>query len=723
MSNIKPEKFSSYLLASEVEIANEVSRRLIINGSIIINIFFISQLLLLSGASTYTLIYSTITTLISLALAIFLIRKGGKIFYILLNSITLAVMPIYIDQYVTKPWISYGLIIVILTLIAAGIDVRSIYVAILVMAVIVQYAIAKLNLNGISDNQDILLLNSYFSTLWVLIAGIGVYLARILYLKYCNQIDEQLFDLQDKFYEQSRITSEINTKDNKNLALHGTVLNTLISYNQIEDSTFPTKKLLEDLDKDISNIEASDNLEFSNLPMLPWLQTNLDTYNLKVKYVIDPNLVIDNKYLNSILEILREILLNTKKHTSSTNLSVFVKDTNDIISLTVEEILPVAPTYSGMENKLLQAKASKSLNRLTNSIGINIDITSSPDRGKLIYNLVFEKENSGVNVLQNIASIRKLSLSKNVELLTKVSLFYSVLAIIGFFIVNVPIYILITLSISVLLLGVELFSKTKSNWRPIISQILLLTLIPYVILNTTECSNLLYTPWLFNAIFGFVLYGISVLKNPILKWLPAVIFIAENILTKFTFPQQCQNLLDGSTPGFIFILGFGYLMAKVRGRNTQLDSELANSVDIQLEQSKTVANKIEIERMKIIADLKIFIKKYSNSQVQTTQVKAAISLLIQKIRVFLICSEFYSSSFIQEIHKFANERIAAGSSIKISIYATQLSEQYSFDFNQLQELDLKTRKEQVELVISDTDRLTLLYLVNNDEIAQFNITS
>lgn len=723
MSITSQDQFGTYLLTSEVDLSKEVTERLIVNGSIAINIFYLSQLFLLSGATNLSLLVSTVCLIATLSVAIWLIKTRRQLKYILINTVTLAAIPIFIDQYVKTPWISYGLIIVILVLISVGIDNKALFIALLLSATSLQYVAAKIGLKGITDTKDLLLLNSYFSTLWVLTAGIGVYLARIMYLKYCQQIDEQLFELQDKFYEQSKFNSEINVKDHRNITLHGTVLNTLISYSNQSLLKKSTKDLANDLQEDIKKIHFYEKSSKSATPLLNLLSEGLNTLGLKINLVVEKELVIAQKDSNSILEIIREIILNTKKHTNSDQITISVTENANGLKVVIEEILKSQISYSAMTEKIAAASSSKTLARLTLPVGIDLNIKSSPELNKLTYAFEISGSQKPQQILQNISKLRGVSLSKNIELLTLVSIFYSVLAIVGFFLVNVPGYILATLLVAHILLTIELFSKNKRIWRPGSALILLLTLIPYVIASGSECENLLYTPWLFNAIFGCVLYGIAVLKNPILKSLPAVIFIVENYAARFAFPEQCKTLLDGSTPGFLFILLFGYSLAKLRTRNIKVDSDLRISLENQIEYSKIVADSIQVERNKIIGELKLFVEKIASSPDLTQQLKSEISIFIQKIRVFLICSEFYSSTFIQNLYKFGIDRLSKGSAFKISIYASQINDNYAFDLNLLEELNSASLGKSVEIIISEGEMMTLQYLVDGEELVQFNLSN
>lgn len=722
MRSPQAEKFSSFLLTSERELSDEITQKISINGTILINIYFLFQLNLFSGSFTSYHIRLSIAVLLSLFIAVTLVKRTNKNSPLLLNSAVLLLAPIYIDQQIQQPWISYGLLTAIAAITATFFQNRALFLATLLSVPLIQYAVATLGLKGVTDSKDLLLLNSYFSSIWLIVAGLGIYLVRITYNRYCEQIDEQLLELQDNLIEESKRRSELNLRDYQNISLHGTILNTLISYSQMNRPNI-NKQLSLDLSKDLKNIESSEVAKNNSVPFKKLLEDNLKYDGIQIKLIMDSQLLLPNQLVESALEIVREITLNIKKHTSSKSINIFVTNNLSFLEIKLEEVLPLKLANHEMDQKLIAANNSKTLVRLTNTTGVDIKLASNTNRDKLIYTVKLYTSEIPTNILSSIAKLRVAALSRNVELLTAVSVAYSYIAIIGFFIIQIPTYILITLLVSTVALTIELLKKNKSRWLPVISQLILLTVIPYSISTNESCQNLLYTPWLFNAVIGAVLYGIAVVKNPFLKWLPALIFIVENLLTKFTFPKECQNLLDGSTPGFVFILIFGFLMARLRKRNIALDDQLTQSLNSQVESSIAISTKIDLERSRIIEELRLFTRNLPSAAISDEQLAKKISYLIQKIRVFLICSEYFSSLLIQEIYRIAIARLNSGSAIKVSIYTSQLSEAHNLDFELLNELDLKSRSKGAEIVISENDFLTLEYLVEGETIASFKITN
>lgn len=675
----------------------------------------------LSGSLTLLHLLLSGLLVISLLLSIFLVKKTEKNSLLLLNSMTLLIVPIYIDPLVDKPWISYGLLTAITVFTATTFQNRSLFLTILLITPFIQYFVATLNLNGVSDSKDLLLLNSYFSSIWLIVAGLGVYLARITYENYCTQMDDRLFALQDQLVEESRRKSELNLRDHQNISLHGTILNTLISYSHLKQSDI-SAKLAQDLEKDLINIESSIMAKNSSVPFIELLRENLKYEELEIELDLDPKFILPSEIIESALEIIREITLNIKKHTNSKLVRIKASNQSNFFEIRVEEYLPASLSDHELDQRLIGANSSKTLIRLTNKTGVEVILSNNTNQDLMIYSIKLYTSNQPINILNSIAELRRASLSRNVELLTAVSLVYSYIAIVGFVFIQIPLYISVAIAISTIALSIELFKKIKSGWLPIFSQLLLLTVLPYAILFHNECRDLLYTPWVFNAVLGAVLYGVAVIKNPFLKWMPALIFIGENYLTKLTFPKECQNLLDGSTPGFLFILAFGVLMARLRNRNIALDQSLEKSLNNQVENSKEVSEIVDFERSKIIEDLKLFTRNLTSLRLSDEHLSKKISFLIQKIRVFLICSEYFSYPLVQDIYKFSLDRIESESPTKVSIYTSDLDRAYNLDLELLKNIGQENKDRLLELVISNQNRLTIECFVDGDSVALLNIT-
>jgi hypothetical protein len=722
MSVSHREKIANFLLSSERESAEQVTSSFLTTGSIVINTYILSQLFFLSGPITSRHILASILLLASLAISIFLMARLQTNIPIMINQIALLVLPIYLDNSTVKPWISYGLMCAITVIFAGMIQVKQLLIVTVIVIPILQYGVAKLDLNGVSDSSDLLLLNSFFSSVWIITAGIGVYLARKSYYTYCDRIDKELSTIQKESVEIGNSASQLNLNDHKNISLHGTVLNTLISYTHMDRAIDFKSRLANDLSADMNKIYSKKQVDATSRAFTKTLEDNLAPYLINIKVQVESNLIIEKRYSEKIIEIIREIVLNTKKHTNSSQIEISITAVSQEFVVSVQEVLELSLSSPEMDRKINAAKSSKTLKRLMDQGEIPLRIQSNTDRNRLEYEFQVSTRVRSIDTAVKISKLRSLALTENFRLICGISVVYSYLAIIGFSLIAVPIYVVFVLLASIIFLSLELFGSKSTTWRPMLSQLLLLTLIPYITLTTKSCENLLYTPWLFNAIFGSVMFGLVLVQHSLFKWIPILIFIAENSATRWFFPNECQNLLDGSTPGFIFIVIFGLLMGNARRKNIALDTELNQLLLNQIESSKQVAELVAYERGKIVNALEEFIQSLTLPSVNGERLKSKIELLIQKIRVFLICSEFYSSTTIQSLYKFAIARIDQGLPTKISIYAPKIDDYYFFDFELLEELSKKAGNQLVEMVILDNEKLTLDFLVDGQELATYNLT-
>ena len=702
---------------------NERSNKLIRNGSVVTTVYFVIQLYLGSGAIKPITHLMALTTLLINVISYLLANKFNYNWIVLFSFLPILMVPIYIDPYVEKGWISYGLIIAIFVITASSIENEVFALTLVIFGVISQYVVARLNLTSVIDNQDILLLNSYFSSAWLLICGISLILIRRSYLKFCDQIDEQLFKIEEELQEEAKSLSQLNLKDHRNIVIHGTVLNTLISYNQVFDRPKSQQNLSTQLTQDLGKIESIDFANRNLITIQELLSKNLSSYGLNLTYEISSNLRIETSFVENLIEIIREIVLNTKKHSDSKNIVIAINQFSDLLQIKISEIFATRITPAAASRKIVGARASLTLDRLVKATSAQITFDTPATSDRLVYNIEIPTHINRFQVLKNISQFRKQSLTRYVQALCAVSLFYSFLALAGFIFIGVPSYISIAILAISILMAIELKLPRKTQWRPITFQLIALTIIPMTLIGNEECANLLFTPWLFNAIFGSVLFAIFSIKNPILKWLPGIIFVFESLSTRFLYPQQCQTLLDGSTPGFVFIIVFALLLGRARRRNLELDNRLEQSLKTQTESTAQTSTLVDGKRAELLTELEKFIRKLNAQSFDEKQLKSEIEIWIQKLRAFLICSEHYNSAVIRQIYDFMQQRLQKNRKTRISIYTGELLNNYDFDLDLLHQMDEQSGDSEIELILSESDNLALEYHSNAELLGTLYLTN
>jgi len=721
VSSVDNSTFSSRILVSEREIATNLVSQLIRNGSIAVLIYFISQLYLAARPLDSVIHTSAVIATVFTLTGYFLANRFDRNWIILLNSCVLLCIPILIDPYIESAWISYGFLLAVFTFSAALQENIVSASIILLFSLAWQYVVASFNLTGVIDNRDILLLGSYFSTSWLFVFGVGLIIARYSYFRYCDQIDEQLLNIHSALSEQVNSLSQLNLKDYRNIVIHGTVLNTLISFKNTFGALPSQSSLANQLTEDLAKIDSIEYANRNPVELQDLLNSNLDSYGLIISFDIPANLRIEKDVTENLLEIIREIVLNTKKHTDSKHLQISIKELAGVLNLKISENFPNRLTTSSTSLRIRNARSSATLDRLIKSAlaQLSIDIPATSDR--LNYNIQIPLELTRVEASNKIGELRRNSLTRIVNGISIISLSYAALALPGFFYLKVPIYINLSVLAIALLMITELRSTRKTQWRPLLLQMIALAVIPLTFIDREICANLLYTPWLFNTFFGSILFATFSILNPLLKWLPGILFIIESFSARFMYPAECKTLLDGSTPGFLLILLFGYLLGRVRSRNLALDNQLESSIESQNASSLKTSSLIDIKRVALILELEKFVQNLKKNTYTNDQILQEIDIWIQKLRAFLICSEHYSSDLVRKIYEFIVNRLAKNQNTRISIYTGEIAGYCDIDISELKKLDDKSAGLDVELVITEVDKLKLEFYADKKLLKAISI--
>jgi hypothetical protein len=555
----------------------------------------------------------------------------------------------------------------------------------------------------------------------LIIFGVGLIIARYSYFRYCDQIDEQLLNIQDSLSEQAKSLSQLNLKDYRNIVIHGTVLNTLISFKNTFGALPSQSSLANQLTEDLAKIDSIEYANRNPVELQELLKSNLESYGLKVSFDIPSNLRIEKDVTENLLEIIREIVLNTKKHTDSKNLQISIKELAGVLNLKISENFPNRLPTSSTSLRIRNARSSATLDRLIKSAlaQFSIDIPATCDR--LNYNIQIPLELTRVEASNKVGELRRNSLTRIVYGISIISLGYAFLALPGFIYLKVPTYINLSVLAIALLMITELRSARKTQWRPLLLQLIALAVIPMTFIDRDICTNLLYTPWLFNTFFGSILFATFSISNPLLKWLPGTLFIFESFGARFIYPAECRTLLDGSTPGFLLIVLFGYFLGRVRSRNLALDNQLESSIESQNASSLTTSSLVDIKRATLILELEKFVQNLKQSSYTDNQISQEIDIWIQKLRAFLICSEHYGSELVKKIYDFMNNRLAKKQNTRISIYTGEIAGYYDIDISELKELDDKSAGLDVELVITELDNLNLEFYADKKLLKTIHI--
>ena len=136
------DSFGSTFLVSEQDLAGEVTKKLLSNGSIVINFYIASLLLLGSGPITLYHLLGIALLLITTIASISFATTFRNNSYYLINQCVMLVLPIFMEAYISKSWISYGLVIAIFVLFSAAYDRTLIFIVCLTASPAIQWCVS-----------------------------------------------------------------------------------------------------------------------------------------------------------------------------------------------------------------------------------------------------------------------------------------------------------------------------------------------------------------------------------------------------------------------------------------------------------------------------------------------------------------------------------------------------------------------------------------------------
>jgi hypothetical protein len=172
---------------------------------------------------------------------------------------------------------------------------------------------------------------------------------------------------------------------------------------------------------------------------------------------------------------------------------------------------------------------------------------------------------------------------------------------------------------------------------------------------------------MFNGMMASVFLVSSKTESGILRWLPGLIFLVESILTSFTLPHACNGILAGSTPGIIFILTTSFLVGRIRNQNLEADAQLSRQTESDETNVGEVEQLVSSARQDLVSGLINFGATFNIPSTEGAEQAHALNLEIQKIRAFLLCSEYFEYEAARDLYLWILERIDNGFETKLTI--------------------------------------------------------
>ena len=646
-------------------------------GWLLIALSTATTILLIPGELLSWQIQAVTAICVATIIALAIDHRTQSLWSFVVVPVTLLILPIIFASQSQEPWIAYGLIVIPAIINTTAVDDFKIAIAIIYSLILLQYIVSKLDFASISDNVDNQLLSSYFATSWSFIVGFGVIVIRRVYLKYYDQIENSVEEIEKLHLQESLKISNLNLRDYLNTQLHGTVLNTLIaiknSSNLLSDKDTVRKYLSNDLlllEKNSQKSESDLELALKKDLEAPIYQGIDIDFNFAVESDLDPIIY------ELVREIIRELILNSKKHSAATKFSFSIqtktRSLNEQIptSINVQEISILFEDNSPSESRAQGIPhsadfTSDSIARLLRAVDGQISQESNDQI--LTQEITFripEKHNTFLNHIKTLRQESILFLSKGFILLT---LIYAAVSFPGYLYLGMDNQIASLFLAQILLLSASFRFKSFALPLASLGSIISILIFPVLAFKTFQCEEIQYLPWVFNGILGSAFFVTLLVKSNYLKWAPIFLFLASNLVIQRKLPASCQNLLDGSIPAIIviFFIAIGFMIARTRSEQAHR-LFISSSMSTYLEYERATELVVR-ERGKMVSELKRFVNTLGTSSLTAKEIQQEISKLILLLRGFLLTSEYFNWPVVYRIYEYSTMRNLRGDETYLEI--------------------------------------------------------
>lgn len=635
---------------------------------------------------------------------------------------TLLILPVVFASESQAPWLAYGLVIVPAIIHSTAFEDSRISIAIIYLLILVQYVVSKLNFQSISDNVDNQLLSSYFATSWSFIVGIGAIAIRRSYLKYYDQIELSVEKVKARHLTEAQKISNLNLQDHLNGQLHGTVLNTLIAIRNAPNLLSNREEIKRFLQKDLLLLDQVDVTPSHDLESILRSEAfssqhrELDvTFDLRIDSSLDPLIYEVTR------EIVRELLLNIRKHSLATQCAVVIDLSERPMSSEIETSVIVrqlsitvtddSPVQAKLNKKDLSADfRSESIARLMKSVDGDFSLHS--EKNQLNQRITFDVPERHETYLQNVTTLRQEAVKYLAKGFIFLTLLYAIVSLPGYLYLGIASDVALLFGLQILFLAASFGLKGAALPLAGIGSFTAISIFPLISLKTIACQDIQYLPWVFNGILGSAFFVTLLVKSNVLKWLPLILFLASSLIIQEKLPSACKNLLAGSIPAIIliFFIAIGFTIARNKAKRAQ-EIFIAQSLSDYkgIESTKKL---VVFERKKIIQELRDFVSRIDSNEFKDAEISKRINLLILSLRTFLLTSEYFNSFFVFSLYNYAISRNLAGIETKLEINTN--------DFT----LDISKREvDRMFLQLGETTRgVSLAIEISRNELAQLIVT-
>jgi hypothetical protein len=631
--------------------------------------------------------------------------------------------PFFLSDETQQPWISIGLISVATIVSLSNIENVRISISLSIAAIVLQQYIANQDFPSITDSNDLLLLHGYFGITWCLLITFGLLYIRSGYIKYHDSIDEQLSQVYENQLLRSKNALAINIKDYRNLQLHGTVLNTLIYARDNLDLSKAEERvnLANLIAKDVASLRNESSFEGSLENQIRDAVNEIGNRNMDIWLEPIKDFDIDENVRLQILEILREKILNLKKHTKAQNCEISVRiETFKVSGFTFMRPTQYRLTIEVKDDSLLfdqsgldlhkeQALSSKSLNRILQPILAKQHIEIENQRTKHLIEIPLV--NFQPNAAQKLFDLRNKSQEFIAKSYVLISMLYGAICLPALLRIKVPTNIFLICSIIVIGSLISVFTPKFNITITLINALLSLLPLLIAVQGNAICRDLNYLPWIFNGIIGPIFFAVLTIPYRYFRWVPAILFFIESILVTNLLPDSCEGLLSGSTPAIVVLSFLAIVVLRIRQNSYQKDQLVISQFQSDSYSFAETRLRLDLERDEIVESLAKYAASIPLSARDSKELQTQLNFYILEIRALLVSAEYFDNRLVQAVYYLVKGRLRQDRYSELHIITDKFAEFESENsYTELEKvLKFQLRNEPLRISILSADKTEVRY--------------
>jgi hypothetical protein len=631
--------------------------------------------------------------------------------------------PFFLTDQSQNSWISIGLLAVATIVSLSNISNPKISISLSILAIILQQFIASQDLPSITDSTDLLLLNGYFGVTWCLLITFGLFYIRRGYIRYHDGIEEQLNLVYENQLMRGKNALAINTKDYRNLQLHGTVLNTLIyARDNMNLSDAKTRVELASLiEKDVA-ILRNESTPADSLENRIRQAVN-EIGNRKIDIWLEPikEFYIEENIKLQILEILREKILNLKKHTRAENCEIsigiepikvsgfaFVRPTQYHLVIEVKDDALKFDSLNQSDHRV-KALSSKSLNRILEPILAKQRIVIDEKRTNHLIEIPLI--NFQPNAAQKLFDLRNKTQEFVAKSYVLLSMLYGAICLPALIRVNVPTEIFLLCSVVVVGSLISVFTPKFNITITLINALLALFPILLAVQGDVVCKNLDYLPWIFNGLIGPIFFAVLTIPIRVIRWIPVALFFIESIIATNLLPTSCRGLLSGSIPGILVLSFLAVLVLRIRQRSYKKDQIVINKFQSESYSFAETRMRLDLERDEIVESLAKYAASIPLSTRNSEDLIKQLNFYILEIRALLVSAEYFDNKLVQAVYYLVKGRLRQDRYSELHIITDKFAEFESENsYTELEKaLKFQLKNEPLRISILSSDKTEVRY--------------